>query len=144
MALTKHRPKSMHPALHLSTPLRFYFPSMQKHPMIYYNLSQSKTHNLNFLFGFPAHTDKFLKLFHSTGPLDWLSGIVPELRLGRLKQDVNDLRCSFITKHFLGFTTLPLPVSLSLSPTSVISEKKGGKSLGTNGEERIASGCNHH
>ncbi len=38
--------------------------------------------------------------------------------------------------------TLPLPVSLS--PTSVISEKKGGKSLGTNGEERAASGCYCH
>lgn len=110
--------------LHLNS---FPFPAetFQNKPIIYCNLSQSKTHT-DSLYGLPANTDKFLRLFNSGCPLVWPGGTDPEPRLGRLKQNVNDLRCSFITKHFscLSMALCPFP---SLSPTSVISGEEGGK-----------------
>ena len=141
VALTKHRFTEPHSLDHTSKGLSrsfcpvtwFLFPAetfhciMQKHhAMIHYNLNRSKTYTL-LLFSCCEHWQIPVIIPLWGGPLVWPGGTDPGQHPGRLKQNVNDLCCSFITEHFSSLSLAPCSsLSLSRSTTSVILEKKKG------------------
>lgn len=119
--------------------------NISKHALIPSNLSQSKTYSTHLFFVLTVNIDKFLTIFHCGGPTCLARWHSSRTASGPIKAECKWPLLVLYHKSLLMLIhgTLLLPVSLSLP---LLSSWRGGGagSLGTNGEERAASGCYHH